>query len=90
MNTMKHVSLLFITMLLVTGCTSKPHQPVQWEYKTVLLNPFENGLFGRKLSDIADEMTVSREKVLSENGQQGWELVDIEEHTYFFKRPVVK
>lgn len=87
---MKTVILTLFTAFALAGCAVNASKPVKWEYKTVQLDPFKNGFVGRQVVDIANDIMASQRKILNENGQQGWELVDIQKNLYIFKRPIVK
>jgi hypothetical protein len=77
-----------LTLFLISGCTSTSIKPVKWEYKTINVNPFKNGLIGRELREIEKEYSNTQKELLSKYGEDGWELVHIEGKNYIFKRPV--
>ena len=85
---MKNLILIWTLSFLISGCVSTQLESPKWEYKVFVLNPFENGLVGRKLNEIADEVDARRNKMLQDYGEDGWELVSVAENIFYFKRPL--
>ena len=85
---MKNLFLICSLSLLISGCASTQSVNQRWEYKAFVLNPFENGLIGRKLDEISNEVEERRNKMLQNYGEDGWELVSVEGHIFYFKRPL--
>ncbi|MDC8829366.1 DUF4177 domain-containing protein [Alteromonas gilva] len=85
---MKNLILICTLSLLFSGCASTQLESPRWEYKVFVLNPFENGLLGRTMNEIADEVEARRKRILQDYGEDGWELVSVEENIFYFKRPL--
>lgn len=79
-----------LIVCLISGCASTPIKQVKWEYKTIKLNPFKNGIIGRDVKELEKEYSDTQKSLLAEYGQDGWELVHIEGRNYIFKRPVLE
>lgn len=77
-----------LILFLTTGCASTSQNSIKWEYKTVVLNPFESGILGRQLDELNNEYFEKQKSMLNALGENGWELVQISGNNHIFKRQI--
>jgi hypothetical protein len=90
----KSITLIFAAgIFLLAGCCTTPHV-TRWEYKVTIPPPLPGDTNPPNLSKMQLLMETDRkwrenqQTFLNDLGKDGWVLINEDEGTFYFKRPV--
>lgn len=86
---MKIKLIIFFSLTMLFACSESKNQVIKWEYKAVQIDLSEYEFTPETAKEVGEKLMEQNQKLLNENGLQGWELVSVTNGGYVFKRPIL-